>query len=775
TWQLLTAPLPSGLDPPTSYGTDLGPPLHVPQLDELELALPANAPTPAPVSVLRVQGATPIVRAASTDQPLLVSGSGDGLVDAAAIGLLDGKPAILYSAANNAEQLRRQLGNHAVLVVTDTNRKRGERWATVHDVFGHTERADEHPLSRDEYDNRLPLFPGAGTGAYTVVEQQGAKVDESREGGTNTYTPEDRGARAFDGDPTTAWLVGEYEKVIGEHLLLTLPKPITADHVNLVQPLFGRRDRFITKVTLTFDGDRSLTVPLDDSSRGPFGQTIPFSARRFRTLDVRVADTNVGNRTDLANSAVGFAEIRVRDAQPGSSDVQVHELVRLPTDLMRAVRGAAADHRLVYVMTRSRGRLVPPRYSDDELALDRVIDVPDQRTFALRGTARISTAAPDEQVDQLLGFPSARDGGVTATSSGRLPGNLRARASSAVDGDPTTAWSSPFGTVVTPGPVGDWLQFELPSPVTFDHLALQVVADGRHSVPTQMRIETGGVQRDVTLPPVDDRPSENATVEAPVSFPPLTGSTIRITVTAIRPEETIDYQTGQRVLLPVAIAEAGLPGVPPVARPQRVPATCRADLVRVDGRPIPVAVAGDRAAAEADGALDLEPCDLAGRALALDRGRHVIESALGKQRGIDVDGLVVASEAGGAFGPPRRALSTGRDQRPHPPGAARIRRGRREPSVLAGARSEPELGVDGFGRREGSRPRPADRRLRQRLGRPPARSRARHLSDLDTATPGVDRARAFGRGDARVHRARLRARSPPPRCGADGAARAARG
>src|SRR5207245_1916706 len=112
-----------------------------------------------------------------------------------------------------------------------------------------------------------------------------------------------------------------------------------------------------------------------------------------------------------------------------------------------------------------------------------------------------------------------------------------------------------------------------------------VGAGGAHAVPTRMRIATGGGQRDVTLPPVDDRPSENATVEAPVSFLPLTGSTIRITVTAIRPEETIDYQTGQRVLLPVAIAEAGLPGVPPVARPQRVPATCRADLVRVDGRP----------------------------------------------------------------------------------------------------------------------------------------------------------------------------------------------
>jgi len=650
TWLLFTPP-PPGLGEPRTYGTSLGKALRFPQIDELALALPTNAPTPPPVSVFPVKDTTRIVRASPVDQPLLVSGDGAGLVDVANVGLLADQAAILYSAsyADHAAALRGQLGHDAVLVVTDSNRKRAERWTTVHDIFGHTERADEHQLGQDEGDNRLPVFPDAGTDAYTVVQQRGAKVDASREGNRITYEPENRGARAFDGDLDTAWIVGESESVIGEHVRLTLPKPITTDRVNLVQPLVGPRDRFITKVTLTFDGRDELTVPLGDSSRTDAGQTIRFPKRAFRRLDIRVDDTNSGARTDLFKSGVGFAEIRVRDSRPGATDVHVDEIVRMPTDLTEVAGPGARAHRLVYVMTRSRNRLVPPRYSEDELALVRKLEVPDARTFSLRGTARISSAVADQDIDRLLGFPSVEEGGMTARSSARLPGDLRARASSAVDGDSRTAWTSAFqDTTSKVGPAGSWVEIALPGPVTFDHLGLQVVADGRYSVPTRVRIEAGGQSRDVDVPAVTDRKAENAAVPAPVSFPALTGSTIRVTVEAIRPVRTTEYYSNEPVVMPVAVAELGIPGVTPVQGPRELPATCRDGLLTVDGRPISVRAVGDRATAEARGALDLQPCDAAGRALRLDRGAHLVRSTPGKQSGVDVDSLVVASEAGGA-------------------------------------------------------------------------------------------------------------------------------
>ena len=61
--------------------------------------------------------------------------------------------------------------------------------------------------------------------------------------------------------------------------------------------------------------------------------------------------------------------------------------------------------------------------------------------------------------------------------------------------------------------------------MTFDHLDLQVVADGRHSVPTQLRIDAGGESRTVDLPAITDQTAENAVQSVPVTFAPLTGDT----------------------------------------------------------------------------------------------------------------------------------------------------------------------------------------------------------------------------------------------------------
>ena len=49
---------------------------------------------------------------------------------------------------------------------------------------------------------------------------------------------------------------------------------------------------------------------------------------------------------------------------------------------------------------------------------------------------------------------------------------------------------------------GTWLHYNLPKPVTFDQLSLGVVADGRHSVPTQVVVSTEHGSRTVDLPPL---------------------------------------------------------------------------------------------------------------------------------------------------------------------------------------------------------------------------------------------------------------------------------
>src|SRR4051794_14381416 len=229
-WRLLTAPLAPGLDEPTDYGTSLGPPLRVGRDDEVQLALPADAQDPPPVSVFQVPGARKIVRSADASAPVIVAGDGEGLVDLAAIGGLDGNGVVLYAAtfADHPARLQDEIAQPgSLLVVTDTNRKRARRWTGVSNNQRATERADEVPLTKDENDNQLEVFPDQGTDAQTVVQTPGVAVTTSRYGDPGFYEPEVRGARAFDGDTDTAWEVGAHASVLGERLSVDLDDSIT--------------------------------------------------------------------------------------------------------------------------------------------------------------------------------------------------------------------------------------------------------------------------------------------------------------------------------------------------------------------------------------------------------------------------------------------------------------------------------------------------------------------------------------------------------------------
>jgi arabinofuranan 3-O-arabinosyltransferase len=647
----LLNPQPPGIGPPTGYGRDLGPPLDFPLLDEKALALPAGTPEPPPVSMYPVIDAPPIVRAQPVPEPVVVAGDGDGLVDIAGLGALNGHGLVLYSGsfANDPAALREQAGaDNAVLIVTDSNRRRGRRWSTVRENVGYTERPGEKPLVDDPSDARLVVFPDAGDDSYSVTEQRGAKVQATAYGNNISYTPEDRPARAMDGDLRTAWKAGDFDAVEGERIEVTLDKAVTTDHIDLVQVLYGDRNRWITEATLRIGGGDEITVPLGDESRSDAGQTVRFPRQKVKSFEITVDQTNFGTRPSYSGvSGVGFAEIQVRDDRVGAQDVHVEEVTRMPVDLTRAAGRDSVDHRLAFSMSRSRTILVPPRYSEDERTLTRAFDVPAGRDFSLAGTARISTATPDTPVDELLGLPGPGAGGVAVRSSARLPGTVESRGSSAVDGDLSTAWTTPFGA-----PVGQWVEVEAPVPTIFDRLDLQVVADGRHSVPTRVRIDADGQTRTVDLPGLPDLPDENATVSAPVQFDPVTAKTVRVTVEAVREVGTTEYYSDTPIATPVAVAELGIPGVQRAPLPAQLPGSCRDDLLTVDGEPVPVRVTGATADASAGRPIAAEPCDSATGAtsvpLRLGRGEHVLRSALGLDTGVDIDGIVLGSEAGGA-------------------------------------------------------------------------------------------------------------------------------
>ena len=641
-------------------------------IDEIELAIDPDLTDPPPVAIIGVEEPLAMLRTKGARHPVLLAGDGEGVVDAAAAGVIDGSQVVLYPAWWNAVPdaepgLDRVLDAGADLVVTDTNRRRAARWGTLRENSGYTERSGEDPVTYDPTDQRLAVFPGTGDDDATVTVVRArpgtvaATATATAWGNPVTLTPDDRPLAALDGNPATAWRVGAVTDPVGEELRIALGEPVEASSLTLLQPTTLSRNRWITEVELRFSlgGTPVATerVALDDRSRDPGGpgQVVEFPSRTFDALTLGVAATNTGKRPRYdGQSGVGFAEVAI----PG---VGTEELVRPPVDLVRSVRGRAVDHRIIYVLTRLRSNPAEPVRGDPEVAMARLVEVPGERSYSITGTARLSAFVPDDAIDALLGAT-----GPTVRSSERLPGALGRRAAAAFDGDRSTHWTSPFEQRDTEV----WVEATSDDAVTATEVTLEVVADGRHSVPTRVRIEAGGATgplevvgaADVDPVAPDSREYATATVTVPLEGP-VTANRFRVVVEEVRPTETLDWFSDAPVLMPVAIANVDIGDLDPLEVPATIDTGCRDDLVAVDGAGVAVRVTGTTDDAVARRGLAVVGCgdvDLGDAPAGVSE--VVLTTTDGATSGIDIDQLTLASDAGGG------ALSPTALPRSVPPG-----------------------------------------------------------------------------------------------------------
>jgi hypothetical protein len=656
TWALFDPP-PSGVGSPIAFGTPKPneAPVAYAMLDEQQLATPADAPWPPPLAVFPVSDARPIYRAEPASAPLVLDGSGVGIVAAAATGMLADNPTIFYAGSLDGHPalLREAVPAGADLVLTDTNRKELRRWSSVLDNVGETLPAAPGPETPDPTAQPLQLFARASNSAETIATYSEAHyVAASSYGNPDAFTPEDRPYMAFDGNPSTAWTTAAFSSANGEWLQVALDKPATTDYLDLLQPYLQQPNRWITKVTLTFDGRQKLVVQLGAASRHGSGEVVRFPTRSFTTLRVTI-DATTGGTNYPGASGVGFAEVGI----PG---VNILETMQLPSDLLSSLGPASASHRLTIILTRDRVSPYPPR-TDPELFMSRSLSLPTTRTFAIGGAARISALIPDNDIDDILGGPKVF-GGAILGSNERLPGDLKARAVFAFDDSPATFWGPGFDAQAQ---VGAWMQANLTHAVTFDHLNLQVLADGAHSVPTELRITTNqGGNILVHLPAVHDVNKPDAVATIPISFKPLTGSVLRFTVEAVRQVTTINWYSTKPIVLPFAIASIGVPGLKftqenPSAQ---IPAVCRDDLMTIDGRPVWLKVTGTVGTAEDGDGLQVSGCGPDANGIKLAAGTHHVLTQWGKLTGLNLDRLVLDSSPAGQAEP----LLAGGEARPVP-------------------------------------------------------------------------------------------------------------
>lgn len=639
-WPLLLA---AALEEPDGFGApyaNVAGPVRT-MIDEIELGL-TDPPDDLPeVAVLGVpDGGRAPLSAVPVGGGVVVDGDGEGIVAAAAAGLLEDLTGVLLLGADVARDdggFDDVIDGDTRLVLTDTNRKRAHRWYTLRENVGATEPADGHAVLDDDADERLSIAGEHVAGSQSVAQWRGvARVWATTYGEPASLLPEERPANAFDGDLRTAWRSERTDDGTPRILGLDAGRPVGADHLVLVPP----RDRiatvFTTRARITLDGDRTIDVSVTpEEARRPDGVGVELDGRPFRTVEIEVLTT------DPFLGRAGFAEVAI----PG---VQLDEVIQLPTAVVDRVGAELADAAVAVVLTRLRANPSEPKRADPEPAMARAIDLPVELATSLSGVARLHPGAPDPILDELLGAGPS-EWPAQARSSSHLPGSVAARASAALDDDATTAWSTGLGEVA-----GQWWEVELDQPTSLDHLSLDVVVDERHSTPTSLEVSVdGGDPVTVALPSLEPGPLGTArSVEVP--FPTaMTGRAWRVALAGVAERTTNDWYTGFSVALPVALADVDIPGLP--ARPSAALDTgCRDDLFTVDGAPVPLRITGSLAEATARDGLLVESCD---DDVRLPAGPTDLRTTGGVTTGLDLDRLVLrtpswAAPAQGPASPP---------------------------------------------------------------------------------------------------------------------------
>ena len=378
-WSLVAQPT-QGLGTPEGFGpvgTNLADPSH--HHDDQPVAADPSVTYPA-LALVPVKQSAGLVQVMPVSSTVVLDGDADGIVDSAAAGAIDGQSPVLYAAtaAKSPTALNRALDAGARIVLTDTNRRRVERWRTIKDTTGITLRADQNPTADDGSfggEAELDVFPGAGSDYQTVAVQHGAEVSATSYGNPLTFEAHFGPASALDGDPTSAWKVGPTIGGVGDALTVKLDHPVHTDHLSV---LASTDNTEVTALDLRFDDGPPMRVNLDASAHEGDGQVVRFPARTFSKVSFEIADEATTPGTPETNA--GIAEISI----PG---LHFSQSLRLPKALTTRLGAKSQRAPLSIVLTRQRGDTSLIDFQE-ERNIVRTFTLPTARTFAVSGQLR---------------------------------------------------------------------------------------------------------------------------------------------------------------------------------------------------------------------------------------------------------------------------------------------------------------------------------------------------------------------------------------------------
>ena len=332
-------------------------------------------------------------------RPIVLAGDGDGIVDASAAGLVDGRALLLSLPALDDRALKQALQQNADLILTDSNRRRAEQWFfSVTATRGRPRwpgRPPPTPAATTTGSRSSPVPPmppdGRGTTRWSRFEATGDGGPADRR--TVRCTPSTATSR-------TIWRVGG-EDPTGQRITLTTAKPVRADRVTLVQPQEGPRDRVLTERSPAVRRGRVADVALGpEISDGPGpGRAVPGGP--VRRLEIELLATTKPPFDPRARQLR-----RVLRGRLGNVRVTPRPYGCRSTSPQRA-GAAAAGHRLDVVLSRLR---VNP--SDREPSRSGAAARPPVSITRTEGLwpdryRRVNPNAPDDVLDDVLGTTTA--------------------------------------------------------------------------------------------------------------------------------------------------------------------------------------------------------------------------------------------------------------------------------------------------------------------------------------------------------------------------------
>jgi arabinofuranan 3-O-arabinosyltransferase len=542
--------------------------LNIPDIsmtDERALGDPRVGQPVNPVELFTIDEPGAVVRAAN--ESVVVSGSGDGLVDLAASSVLTGDELIQYSASLDDRSLSAALSASSGLYVTDSNRDRAHHWRSSQDTTGYTEPggAEQDVLRPTASDRALPVFEADAPDTQTTALQRGPLTATATSYGEPfAYLPEHRPYAAVDGDPDTAWLVGEHADPIGEMIRITATDE--APTLNLRQPATDDGDRRIGEVSVRVveaDGTNRLpmVVALDERSLTEAGQPVAVSLPPGGSAEItitEIATPEIGTAGALAG--VGFAEI-------STDDGPTLEIVRPPHDGLDHVR---AETPLGLSFNRLRTDPMDRWRDDPEVRMVREFELPTPRTMSVEAGVRIDARASDAALASLFGW--------SATASTRLTGSPRNAGVSALDGDADTSWVTAFGEAL-----GATLSVTGASePIT--SISVRQPVSGLSRI-TRVAVRTNGDERVVDLVP-DAGGTSTAAID-----PALTPGDLELQILGVESALTVDRRFGDVFELPTSIIEFEYTGrrLLPSVSTSAAQIDCT-PLLSIDGNPVEVSL-----------------------------------------------------------------------------------------------------------------------------------------------------------------------------------------